>query len=258
MFYAYFTRLSLIFAAVFAGVVFVAQSAAAANFGIPSVAGSNVEEVLPPSNLRLVESDATSVTVAWTSDVRSIMEFDQAATQTEYTVRVYDKKTEERVKTVVTNDTEATVDGLERNQGYVVRVWAERNGFSSDESILVVRTTPAAPRTLAASVVRRQIFHDVISNKPLNQFGGSSMSKFLAYLSWEAPKGKVRYYTVDIYRAGEDEPVKTVQTKKKFVAVGGLKVGGVFAYQVTSHFNDDYVSEVSERVRFTVSREAVE
>lgn len=234
-------------------------SVSAAPYGIPEVAGSEFEEVQPPSNVRVVYSSTGSITVAWNSDVRSIIDdFDQTTTQTQYTVRVYAKKSGERVKTVETDAMEVTVTGLERNKGYVVRVWAERNGYVSEYSEIVARTSPAAPNVLTASIVRRQIFYDVLTNEPVNQFGGSAMSKFLAYLSWEAPKGTVRYYTVNVYKKGSDEPLKTIETKKLFVAVGGLKLGKKYQYTVTSHFNDDYASEVSERVKFKVSREAVE
>lgn len=232
-----------------------AQSAFALTFGIPDVAGDGVETVQSPE-VRVVDSAPRALTLSWASDVRTIVSDRFAASaETEYAVVVYDKKTGKSVYEVSTTDTELDVTGLERNHGYIVEVAATRDGVTSDSVSIVARTAPAAPQRVTAEIVHRQIRRDVITNEPINQFGGSSMSEYLAYLSWKAPEGKVRYYTVTVYEKGSDVVVQELRTKKHFIAIGDLESGVRYEAVVTAHFNGTYESPLTGRVRFRLNEE---
>ncbi|MFC1598108.1 fibronectin type III domain-containing protein [Patescibacteria group bacterium] len=213
-----------------------------------------------PDSLRLVTSKATSITVSWASDVRSMVEVDgqdaedQAVSDTSYIVRVYKKKSGKRVKTVRTTETSATVGNLVVNRAYVVKAWAVRDGATSEPAELVVRTSPDAPRRLTAATVTREVHYDVISNEPVNQYGDSSSSKYLAHLSWKKPDGKVRYYIVKVYRVGRKGPIQTWKTYRPYVGVSGLKPGREYAFRVITNFNDDYASKRSARKKFRVKK----
>lgn len=233
-------------------VVGISRAAYAITFGIPDVAGDDVEPVQSPAEIRVIDSAPRTLTLAWASDVRTITSDVSAAAGTQYDVTVYDKKTDERVYQETTTSTQVSVSGLERNHGYVVEVTTTRSGVTSNPVTIVARTTPAAPRRMTAEVVRRQILRDVITNEPVNQFGGSTMSDYLAYLSWKVPAGKVRYYTVQVYEEGSDEPVQVLRTKKHSIAIGDLETGVAYEAVVSAHFNDTYASPMTERIGFAI------
>lgn len=220
-----------------------------AGFGIPEIIDAP-EPVEAPKELELDIADMTNVTVSWTPAVFSI-----APVRETYHVVLTQKLTGAVVDDQTTNNTSVTIEGLDPNTAYVVSVTRVRGEMVSEPLELTVRTTPAAPQPLSASVKRRRVLRDVISNKPLNGFGGATGSRYEAVLKWDASEGTVRYYEVLIYRKGSDEVERTVQSRDTVARIAGLKEGRTYQYQVVAHFNDEYSSAPSKRMNFEVSTE---
>lgn len=217
-------------------------------FGIPEIIDAP-ESVESPKELRLDAADMTSVTVSWTPAVFSI-----APVRETYRVVMTQKTNGVVMVDQTTSTTAVLVKGLNPNTAYVVTVTRIHGERTSEPVELTVRTSPTTPQPLTVSVKRRRLLRDVISNKPLNDFGGAIGGKYEAVLEWEKSQGTVRYYEVLLYRKGSDEPERTVTSKDTVARISGLKEGRAYEYQVVAYFNDAYASVASERMDFMVDK----
>jgi len=248
------TAIALGVSTLFVGAV-VAIPAFAASFGIPNVVGvDGSEDVVTPSNVRVVESLPHVLELSWTSGYRTILPNDVSAGD-EYLVRVVQKSDGAEVYSGMVYDTSLRLEGLDDNKAYRTTVQSFRNGRYSDAVEVSVRTAPQRVKQLRATSSKKSVLRDVISNKPLHPRSDSSVGQYIATLKWAATDGKVRFYTVNVYSSETDtEALQTVTSLKRAAVVEGLKGNTVYYYTVTAHFNDEYASPESSRKKLKVKK----
>lgn len=224
-------------------------------YGIPPVVSQDVEEVEAPIvQIEAVETDTVELRLI--SAMRTIFSTTSTDAQnaaTEFSVKVYSKKTGKFVREYENVTDEVAIQELRDNKGYRVEAVAHYNGFTSDATELVVRTAPELPRGFDAVTETRNENTDVIDNGNIGR-GGSASGKYMKKLSWKKPNGKIRSYTVRVYSKNGETLLQTKQVKRSRAQIVGLKSGKHYRYSVQANFNDTYSSAESKKVKFRFGR----